>query len=345
MMSDRGTQLAAASTAWTRLFNNTKTIQQQRSTTTRQNTNMRNNTLQSTETPINNIITLTQNSTDCLRENNPWGDQIITEKPAEITRIYSQNVNGLRFEKDGGQFKELCSINQEVQADILCIQEHNLDTTQYHVGTTLQHTAKKYWQRSRFTISSSPLTFSSTWKPGGTAILSTRSITGRITATGADEWGRWSYHTLQQGQQQRQVTIITIYQVVDKFTIDRGHFTIAAQQRRLLIQQGNSHLTPRQAFQRDLRQFLRNIQQPEHDILILGDFNERLGENLNGTAQLAAEFNLTDIFSIQHPNLQDPATYARGRKRLDSALGSARVSAAVQACGYEAFNHRFHTDH
>jgi hypothetical protein len=68
---------------------------------------------------------------------------------------------------------------------------------------------------------------------------------------------------------------------------------------------------------------------------------------ITSTAQhnSAAEFNLTDIFSIQHPNLQDPATYARGRKRLDYALGSARVSAAVQACGYEAFNHRFHTDH
>jgi exonuclease III len=242
---------------------------------------MRNNTPQNTETPTNNIITLTQNSTDCM-----GGSNYNTE-----TCRYNKDIQPKRerakIRKDGGQFKELCSINQEVQADILCIQEHNLDTTQYHVRTTLQHTAKKYWQRSRFTISSSPLTFSNTWKPGGTAIFSTGSITGRITATGADEWGRWSYHTLQ-GQQQRQVTIITIYQVVDKFTSNKGHFTIAAQQRSLLIRQGDSHLTPRQAFQRDLRQFLRNIQQPEHDILILGDFNERLGDNLNGTAQLSS---------------------------------------------------------
>ena len=211
MMSDRGTRLAAASAAWTRLFNNTKKTQQQQSPTTRQNTNRRNNAPQNTESPINSIITLTQNSTDTsLRENNPWGDQITTEKPEETTRIYCQNVNGIRLEKDGGQFKELCSIHQEVQADILCIQEHNLDTTQYDVRTTLQQTAKKYWQRSRLTISSSPITFSSTWKPGGTAILSTGSITGRIIATGADEWGRWSYHTLQ-GQQRRQVTIITVW--------------------------------------------------------------------------------------------------------------------------------------
>jgi hypothetical protein len=194
-------------------------------------------------------------------------------------------------------------------------------------------------------ISSSPIPFSSTWKPGGTGILSTGSITGRIIVTGADKWGSWSYHTFQD-QQRRQITIIMVYQVVDKFTIDKGQHTITAQhQRSLLIQQGDTHLKPRQAFQRDLRHFLRKLLQQDQDILLIGDFNERLGDNLNGTAQLAAEFHLTDIFSIQHPHLQDPATYARGKKRLDYALGSARISAAVQACGYKAFNYRFHTDH
>jgi hypothetical protein len=136
-----------------------------------------------------------------------------------------------------------------------------------------------------------------------------------------------------------------VYQVVDKFTADKGQFTAAAQQQSLLIRQGETHVEPRQAFQRDLRQFLKHLQDLNHDVLVLGDFNERLGDNLNGTAQLAAEFNLTDILSIQHPHLQDPATYTRGHKRLDFALGSDRIAIAVQACGYEAFNYRFHTDH
>jgi endonuclease/exonuclease/phosphatase family metal-dependent hydrolase len=253
-------------------------------------------------------------------------------------------VNGLRFEKDGGQFHEICKIHQEIQADILCIQEHNLDSTQYHVNQTLQQTARKHWQRSRLSLASSPIMFTGTWKPGGTAILSTGSITGRITATGSDAWGRWCYHTFQ-GQHLRHITIITVYQVVEKFTTDKGQYTAASQQRSLLIRQGELHLDPRKAFQRDLRSFLQQLQELRHEVMILGDFNERLGDNIHGTAQLAAEFNLTDILSIQHPHLQDTATYTRGHKRLDFALGSDRVAMAVQACGYEPFNYRFHSDH
>ena len=48
---------------------------------------------------------------------------------------------------------------------------------------------------------------------------------------------------------------------------------------------------------------------------------------------------------MQHPHLQDIATYTRGHKRLDYALGSTIVAQAVRACGYEPFNYRFHTDH
>ena len=343
-MSDRNTRLAEASAAWTRLFNNTKTMQRQQQPTENKNTNTTLNTSQNTEPYTNNTLTLTQHSIHPLRTNDPWGDQINTEKPPGITRVYCQNVNGIRYEKDGGQFREMCTILQEVQADVLCIQEHNLDTTQHQIRQTLQQTAHKHWQRSRLTIASSPISFSGTWKPGGTAILSTGSITGRITASCSDEWGRWSYHTFQ-GQQRRKLTIITIYQVVEKFTTNKEQYTTAAQQRSLLIRQGDAHLQPRQAFQRDLRQFLSKLHQQEQEILLLGDFNERLGDNINGTAQLAAEFNLTDKFSTQHPHLQDPATYARGQKRLDFALGTARLSATVQACGYEAFNYRFHTDH
>jgi exonuclease III len=269
----------------------------------------------------------------------------LTEKSHNLTRIYSQNVNGIQLEDDGGQFKEICTIHQEVQADITCIQEHNLDTTQYKVTKIIRETAQKHCQRARTNIASSPVHFSGTWKPGGTAIMSTGSITGRITATGTDNWGRWSYQTFQGHNRLLVVTFITVYQVVEKFAPDKGQFTAAAQQRSLLLRQGDVITDPRQAFQRDLHRFLTQLQQHKHEILLLGDFNERLGDKPHETAHIAATFDLTDIFRIQHPHLLDPATYIRGHKRLDFALGSARVAQAVHSCGYEAFNYRFHTDH
>jgi exonuclease III len=233
---------------------------------------------------------------------------------------------------------------KKFKQSITCIQEHNLDTTQYKVNKIIRETARQHWQRSRTNIASSPIPFSGTWKPGGTAILSTGSLTGRITATGSDEWGRWSYQTFQ-GHNGLLITIITVYQVVEKFTTDKGNFTAAAQQRSLLLRQNDTIIEPRRAFQRDLHRLLVHLQTKGHELLILGDFNERLGDKPNETAQLAAALNLTDIFRIQHPHLTDPATYIRGHKRLDFALRSCKVAQAVYSCGYEAFNHRFHTDH
>jgi hypothetical protein len=179
-----------------------------------------------TEVHIENIaINITQTRLHPRQqENTHWGD-ILTEKSHNLTRIYSQNVNGIQLEDDGGQFKEICTIHQEVQADITCIQEHNLDTTQYKVTKIIRETAQKHCQRARTNIASSPVHFSGTWKPGGTAIMSTGSITGRITATGTDNWGRWSYQTFQGHNRLLVVTFITVYQVVEKFAPDKGQFT------------------------------------------------------------------------------------------------------------------------
>ena len=58
-----------------------------------------------------------------------WGDEL-QEKSASHTRVYAQNVNGLQLDSRGGKFDSLCAIHKEVQADIFCGQEHNLDTTQ-----------------------------------------------------------------------------------------------------------------------------------------------------------------------------------------------------------------------
>ncbi len=309
MTSNYQHRTTTASEAWARLFRNAK----HRTTTRHQNTRIAatretGNTINNPEniglqknipqhqgihtTPqeqTNSTLSIIQPPPHSMKDNVTWGDKIIEKRP-QITRIYSQNVNGIRFEKDGGQFNELCKVHQEVQADVLCIQEHNLDTTQYIVKQTLQQVCHKTWQRARLNLASSPIPFTGTWKPGGTGIMSTESITGRITATGADEWGRWSYHTFQ-GQNRRSVTIISVYQVVEKFTQDKGTFTTAAQQRSLLLRQQDSLQDPRLAFQRDLRNFLHQHKDQHNEILIIGDFNERLGDNLNGTAQLAAEFS------------------------------------------------------
>ena len=70
------------------------------------------------------------------RVNHPWGDELI-EKTTSIVRVYASNVNGIRLDDRGGQFDTLCKVHKEVQADIVCGQEHNLDTTQVAIRTIL----------------------------------------------------------------------------------------------------------------------------------------------------------------------------------------------------------------
>jgi hypothetical protein len=51
-----------------------------------------------------------------------------------------------------------------------------------------------------------------------------------------------------------------------------------------------------------------------------------------------------DVMHHQH-NIPDPATYARGRTRIDYVLASTAVFHAVTSCGYEPFNEHFLSDH
>jgi hypothetical protein len=150
MMSDIDHRLKQASEAWNRVFKNAKTLASKKVNVTHDEAPQRLNTI---KLNMENLVS-----------NQPWGD-ILTEKATGTTRIYSQNVNGLQYQKDGGQYLELCQIAKEVQADVICVQEHNLDTTQYQVKHSLHETTQKQWQRAKLTISSSPIAFHGTWKP------------------------------------------------------------------------------------------------------------------------------------------------------------------------------------
>jgi hypothetical protein len=76
------------------------------------------------------------------RLNNSWGDTL-QEKQETTTRIYGLNVNGLTLDRRGGQFDLLCEVMKEVQADVLCGQEHNLDSDQT-IYTKLFYTCLSY---------------------------------------------------------------------------------------------------------------------------------------------------------------------------------------------------------
>ena len=123
------------------------------------------------------------------RENRPWGD-ILAPKEMTQTRVYVQNVNGLSIDRRGGQLNNVCEVMQEIQADIFCGQEHNLDVTQMSIRSTLYDTVRQYWDRTKFIAGTTPIPFTMHYKPGGTFLLTIENLSGRIINQVQDRWGR-----------------------------------------------------------------------------------------------------------------------------------------------------------
>jgi hypothetical protein len=126
--------------------------------------------------------------------------------------------------------------------------------------------------------------------------------------------------------------------------VNRVCITAASQQQSLLLQSQDVTSNPRTAFRRDLLTYLKLQQLKGNEILLVGDFNEPFGSDPEGMEKIATEIQLLDLMSIRHSS-RPPATYARGHTRLDYALSTTHVAAALNRSGYEPFNERFHTDH
>jgi hypothetical protein len=193
-----------------------------------------------------------------------WGD-MMGEKPETVTRIYGLNVNGPTLDRRSGLLDVLCKVMKEVQADVLCGQEHNLDSNQMPVRSIIFRTIRNHWQRSKATFGTTPITFNNMYKPGGTFMVTAGDLSGRLLQTDHDKWGRWVSHTYQ-GRGSNKLMILSAYQVVAKHIMP-GSTTMAAQQHSLLLQQQDYVLNPRPAFRRDLTLAIQAFQALNHEIL------------------------------------------------------------------------------
>jgi hypothetical protein len=167
----------------------------------------------------------------------------------------------------------------------------------------------------------------------------------RVIETGTDDLGRWSFIKLS-GKNGKVITFITIYQVCKKPTIasNRDSCTAHSQQQSLLIQQNKSDPNPIKHFRQDLDRLLTACHNKQEQLVLFGDFNEVYGSDTSGISKLARKFELVDIMHQSHAGT-DPATYARGKTRIDYILASLPVYHSVNACGYQPFNETFLSDH
>jgi endonuclease/exonuclease/phosphatase (EEP) superfamily protein YafD len=119
---------------------------------------------------------------------------------------------------------------------------------------------------------------------------------------------------------------------------------VAQQQAMIDAETPGSTTHPRTKFRKDLLEFVLQLQNEGHDIILMGDFNEVYGADPDGILHIGIQCNLIDIMD-RRLGFSNFATHATGRARIDYVLMSSTPAAAVVRGGYEPPGFRFFGDH
>ena len=144
------------------------------------------------------------------------------------------------------------------------------------------------------------------------------------------------------------VMVLSAYQVGDKLDFDdngqKGRKTTRLQQHSMLKEDIRIE-TPREAFRKDLIEFLLPAKNRGDSILIMGDFNE-VFEGQSGMMDVADALGMVDLLDVKL-GTQKFGTHVRNEseERIDYALGSPRLVLAIRQCGYEPFGRNYKGDH
>ena len=189
------------------------------------------------QTTIPHIHTLFQ-STD-----NTFIGDAIPPKSDSTFRLFYNNVNGLsHYDKYRTLHKTLDHL-QSLQPDLLSFTEPNLAFEQTATRFDVLKVIKRHLPSSRLICSSSAIPSLSPYKPGGSMMISTKSINCRITKQFTDPLGRWTYVSFSK-KQSSFVTFITVYKPC-RTSIDHiGPMTVYRQQWLALRQQGQLNPSP-----------------------------------------------------------------------------------------------------
>jgi len=282
-----------------------------------------------------------------INTNEVLGDTMECPKPDNTTRAYQNNPNGFQLvNPHGGTFYLANQAFKTMEVDVAGFSETNVDTTKPTVQQKLHSAVKHTTDRYRLQCASSKATAMLEYKPGGTATIVRNNAVGRVIAKDSDSIGRWSYVTLG-GKDGKKVTFVSAYQPCKGKPKKDGSMTVITQQyAQFLEEKRHNPENVRRHFIRDFKRFVKNCKSRGEELVIQGDFNENIGINSDGLAQLCRQQDLMDPIHYMHGHPQDHfSTYLDGKEIIDYILISKSLLPSVQACGYMPFLERIHGDH
>ena len=229
-----------------------------------------------------------------------------------------------------------------MDTDIICLSEHNLSTDQFKTRQSLQSIVQKHIPAARTITTTSPIKFSSQFKPGGCITILTRTIHGRITSQQQDELGRWTVVSLAT-KRSNLVYIITAYKPCKATLAQAGPLTVLRQQWTILRNKGIRNPNPRKQFDIDLTKMIASIMEKGHQVILFGDFNET--KDQSDLFQSLYNLGLRDMVDNRHRNLPKFRSYARGNQVIDYGLCSLSLLPLINLSTYEPFRTNTNSDH
>ena len=273
---------------------------------------------------------------------NAFVGDYVHSKSKQSFRLFYNNVNGISHYDQYRSLHETLDTLQTLQSDTLCFTEPNLAFDQTSTRFDVQNIIKRHLPSARLISSSTPTQTSTPYKPGGCMQISTKAINSRITKQFQDPMGRWTYVSLST-KHSLFVTIITLYKPCRTSIEQTGPLTVFRQQWLLLRQKGTLNPSPRATFDSDFLDLIHHLQEQQHKLIIVGDFNETYDHS--SLLQQLYHRGLRNAISHRHLSLPRFRTYNRGTQVLDYVLVSADILPLISASAYEPFHLHTQSDH
>jgi hypothetical protein len=280
-----------------------------------------------------------------IDNNEPHGDTM-REKEEGLSRFYWINPNGISYQRGLLDFQEILQSLRDNHIDGYGLPEINLDGLQPEIRKLLEDIAQEFYGTAILALSTSSLRSRTPYKPGGTLTGISNELCGRFQSSGSDPHGlgRWSFIQLT-AKDGKSLVVVTAYRVCNANIGTSGASTAFHQQWNLLRQKGILIPNPRKQFIKDLIIEVNKWKSAGADIILGGDFNERLGDTQDGLAHLVTACDLADPHATFHGTDGEPSTYSRGSKRLDYVFVTQRVLQYIKYCGIDPFHQVLFTDH
>jgi hypothetical protein len=134
----------------------------------------------------------------------------------------TSNINGFHIGDGGTRFKQICREIRTLEVDHTGFAEINSNIELLGVQRILHETAKREFNLSIMSSSTSSTPCSSSFKPGGVMSIVQDDLVSRLLSKGKDPLGRWSYCKYS-GRNEKIIAVITIYQVCIRPTNRTGN--------------------------------------------------------------------------------------------------------------------------